>query len=70
MPSVDEIGERIQTARRDAGFKNPESLAAALGVSPATVSRYEQGRTTPTITRLREIAALTGQTLRYFVDEA
>ena len=65
-----ELGNKIQSARRDAGFKNPESFAAALGVSPATVSRYEQGRMVPSLARLMKISAITGHSVGYFLEPA
>ena len=67
MPS--QLGNRIKEARRAAGFNNPESLAAALGVSVATVNRYEQGRIEPSLARLADISRLTKQPLGFFLAE-
>lgn len=64
------LGERIRTARRDAGFKNVELLAVRMGVGARTVQRWEQNASEPSISRLREIASLTGRPLSYFISEA
>ena len=63
------LGSRIRTARRAAGFKNAEALAVALGVGYRTIQRWETDRGEPSIARLREIAALTGESLAYFIGE-
>lgn len=67
------LGSRIAAARREAGFKNVESIAVLLGVGHRTFQRWETDKSEPSISRLREIAALTGKTLGYFItnsDEA
>lgn len=62
------LGARIRQARLEAGFRNAESLAVRLDVGNRTVQRWEAGHAEPTIARLREIAALTGKTLGYFLS--
>lgn len=61
------LGQRIRDARRQAGFRNTEQLAVKLGVGARTVQRWETGRSEPTISRIREIAATTGKPLSFFV---
>lgn len=56
------IGGRIRAARRGAGLTQAR-LAAALGVEPITVSRWERGVTSPSLPRLRRIAELTETTV-------
>lgn len=62
------LGARIRAARLEAGYRNSESLAVKLGVGQRTVQRWETDKAEPTLTRLREIAALTGKTLGYFLS--
>jgi transcriptional regulator with XRE-family HTH domain len=40
------LGERLEKARKDRGLKQ-EDMAAILGVSPATVSNWENGARMP-----------------------
>lgn len=60
------FGARIRQARKDAGYRNAESLAVAMGVSHRTVQRWEANEGEPSIARLRQIATLTGKPLEYF----
>ena len=55
------VGERLRTARRSAGLTQKQ-LAEALGVESITVSRWERGVTTPSLSRLRRIAEITQTT--------
>jgi transcriptional regulator with XRE-family HTH domain len=64
---VTTLGARIREARRGAGYRNVESLAVLLRVGQRTVQRWETDRSEPSISRLREIAALTGKPLSYFL---
>jgi transcriptional regulator with XRE-family HTH domain len=70
VAEIPTLGAKIRQARKDAGFKNAETLAVRLGVGQRTVQRWESGEGEPSITRLREVAALTGKTLAYFLSEA
>ena len=65
---VETLGSRIRQARKDAGYRNTESFAVRLGVGQRTVQRWETGASEPSISRLREIAALTGRSLAYFIS--
>ena len=63
------LGTRIRLARKAAGYSNPESFAVALNVSASTMQRWETDKSEPTISRLREIAALTERPLQYFIGQ-
>lgn len=60
------LGARIREARRDAGYRNVESLAVLLHVGQRTLQRWETNQSEPSVKNLREIAALTGKPLDYF----
>ncbi len=49
------LGARIAKARHAKGLKQ-KHLAAALGVEPVTISRWETGSSGPPLARLSEIA--------------
>jgi len=51
---------RLVRSRREAAGVSLRQLAARLGVSPATLSAIERGRTQVTVDRLRRIAELLG----------
>jgi transcriptional regulator with XRE-family HTH domain len=55
MASVETLGDRIREARKARGLSQ-ERLAVDLGVSWSTVNRYESGKNTPSLNRLRLIA--------------
>ncbi len=57
---------RIREARKGAGYSAPERFAVALGISAATLSRWERGLGEPSVSRLTEIAALTKRPLAFF----
>jgi transcriptional regulator with XRE-family HTH domain len=56
-----EVAGRLRTARRSAGLTQKQ-LAEVLAVESITVSRWERGVTTPSVSRLRRIAEITGTT--------
>ena len=56
----------MRAVRRAAGFTQKE-LASELGVEAITVSRWERGVTSPSLSRLRGIAELTGTTVSELV---
>lgn len=60
--ATEELGVRLRTARRAAGFTQKE-LAEELGVEAITVSRWERGVTSPSLPRLRRIGELTQTTV-------
>lgn len=52
------FGQRLQAARKAAGFRTQESLGDAIGVSGKTIRNYEGGKTHPdagTLARLRRL---------------
>lgn len=51
------LGLAIAQARKAKGWKQ-KHLAAALGVEPVTISRWETGANGPPLARLGEIAAV------------
>lgn len=53
------LAERLQTAREAAQLKQDE-FALIIGVSTATVSRWERGSTEPNISELLRVAKATG----------
>lgn len=61
------VGERIKQCRKDIG-KSAEEVAKDLGVSPATVYRYENGGIEKMgIDKLAPIAAAVGTTPAYLM---
>lgn len=54
------IGPRIRRLRKAAGFESIEAFARELGYSWITVSRYERGKSIPSIERLGHIADVLG----------
>lgn len=66
--SVNELAMRIRDARRNAHLSQDE-LGKHIGVSDKSVSAYEQGRSTPPISKLKKIAEATRHPLSYFTQE-
>jgi len=62
------LGDRIREARRSAGFRNIEQLAVRMDIGQRTLQRWETGESEPTVSRLREIAALTDRPLSFFLS--
>jgi transcriptional regulator with XRE-family HTH domain len=66
---ADLLATRIRSARKDADLSR-EALAAQLGVSLATVVRYETGRTKRiSANTLISVAKATRKPLSYFLAE-
>ena len=59
-----EQGERITHARNAAGLLQPQ-IAAAVGASVRSVSRWETGQSYPCLRDLELIAQATGHALRW-----
>jgi transcriptional regulator with XRE-family HTH domain len=60
------LGDRIREARKEAGFRNAESLAVALGVGQRTVQRWETDQHMPPMLMLFRIAEMTGKPVEFF----
>lgn len=69
MASVETLGARIRAARKGAGLSQ-EKLAVELGVSWSTVNRYESGKNTPPLNRLRLIAEVLEVDISHLLEEA
>ncbi len=64
---ISEIASRIKSARKKAGLSQVE-LAKGIGLTDKSVSAYEQGRSTPPVSKLKQIAQVTQHPLSYFTD--
>ena len=67
-PSAGDIGTRVRAARTAAGISLRET-ARRIGVSPATLSAIENGRTGVSVPRLRTLAAELGTTVPRLIGE-
>jgi len=65
---LNELALRIREARRNAHLSQDE-LGKSIGVSDKSVSAYEEGRSTPPISKLKKIAEYTNHPLSYFTQE-
>jgi len=63
-----ELAQRIREARKNAHLSQDE-LGKFIGVSDKSVSAYEQGRSTPPISKLKKIAESTNHPFSYFTQE-
>lgn len=54
--SLPAFGARVRALRRLRKFKGQEGLASALGVSQATISRWEKSGSLPDIEMLKKLA--------------
>ncbi|WP_067894183.1 TetR family transcriptional regulator [Nocardia vaccinii] len=66
--SAGDIGARVRTARTAAGISLRET-ARRIGVSPATLSAIENGRTGVSVPRLRTLAGELGTTVPRLIGE-
>ncbi len=66
--SADDIGARLRAARTAAGISLRET-ARRIGVSPATLSAIENGRTGVSVPRLRTLAKELGTTVPLLIGE-
>lgn len=62
------ISQRVREARGAAGLSRMD-VAQALGVSMSTVIRIETGRADISISRLAELARLTGKPVGFFLED-
>jgi transcriptional regulator with XRE-family HTH domain len=61
------IGDRITKARKTAGMRRVEDLAARIGAHRNTVSSWENDRTVPSLEAMRRIAVATGAPLGWLL---
>ena len=61
-------GELIKSVRIQLGLYG-EELGNKLGVSKATISLWETGKTSPRIDKLNELAKLSGKDISYFYED-
>ncbi|MDX2937733.1 TetR family transcriptional regulator [Streptomyces ipomoeae] len=69
MTPHEQVGARLRAARQAHGM-SLRALAGRIGVSPATMSQLERGRTGLSVTRLGEIARVLGTTANALLDGA
>lgn len=62
------LGAKLREARLAAG-KSKEECAQVIGRKPATIGRYERGRSDISITELEQLAGLLQVNLFHFVEE-
>jgi len=63
-----QINEKIAVLRKNKGLKQ-QDLADSLCVSRQAVQKWESGKTSPDISKLRELASLLGVTVDFLLDE-
>lgn len=62
-----DLATRIKTARKEARLSQ-QALASGIGLSDKSISAYEQGRSAPPVSKLKQIAQVTQHPLSYFTD--
>ena len=70
MPLPADYRQRIRTVRRTMGLKQPD-FAALVGVSPITISRWENGQNAPTDmawARIEELVNRSAEPLGTLID--
>ncbi len=61
------LATRIKTARKEARLSQ-QDLASGIGLSDKSISAYEQGRSTPPFSKLKQIAQVTDHPISYFTN--
>lgn len=64
------FSERLQKARKDAGFKSQDSLAERLGISQGAVSKWELAKNLPEGTQLLDLADLFGTSVDWLLGRS
>lgn len=54
------FGQRLQAARKRAGYRSQEALADLIGVSSRTIRNYELDKTSPDLVTLEELTRVLG----------
>ncbi|ARL48202.1 hypothetical protein BOC50_36420 [Burkholderia pseudomallei] len=68
MTEAQHIGTRIRELRKAKGM-TLQQLADVFGISRASVSEWESGRSKPDVSRLVELAAALGVAVEYLLDD-
>ena len=68
VPVSANLGNRIRTARRDAGMSQGQ-LATALNTTQSAISLYEAGQRSVGIDMLLNVARILNRPLHYFLGE-
>ncbi len=68
VPVSANLGNRIRTARRDAGMSQGQ-LATALSTTQSAISLYEAGQRSVGIDMLLNVARILNRPLHYFLGE-
>lgn len=66
-PPAEDLGGRIRQARSYAGLTQKQ-LGNLTGNSRETISSWEKGHTSPTVTQLRAVASATHFALVWFIE--
>lgn len=65
-PCMESFGKRLRAAREARGITQ-EALVFEVGVTSATVSKWETGRSEPTLEQIALLTGLLGRSADYFV---
>lgn len=68
VPVSSQLGQRIRSARRDAGMSQGQ-LASALSTTQSAISLYEAGQRSVGIDMLLNVARILNRPLHYFLGE-
>ena len=66
-PPQQDLATRIKSARKEARLSQVD-LASGIGLSDKAISSYEQGRSAPPLSKLKQIARVTNLPLSYFTN--
>ena len=56
LSTLPTIGDRLKFLRKDYLKKSRAKMASEMQIEPTTIQKYEENRTTPKISRLKEFA--------------
>ena len=65
---LNDLAVRIKTARQEARLSQL-ALANGIGLSDKSISAYEQGRSAPPFSKLKQIAQVTNHPISYFTND-
>ena len=64
------FGQRLKTARGEAGFKSAQRFAGVLGMEPHAYRKYERGDSEPTLETLVRICELLHIDMNFLFPQA